>query len=245
VLVPDTPFKFNAKVVLVGVVNPVVIANVPDLPDQFNVFRAFEEIVEEAPLLASVTVVIVPAAVAEPAFTSLITTAPLAMALFAAVAATAAVVTAPVLLPDVDLTSAVALAAETAVTGADWLTETLVVIAVPVTVTAPLVAVDVLAAADDVVVSVTDTVVPPVIAIEGPWLVVTKAPVELTVTAPVGAVVAPTEMEPDAKTPVAVIVVSVALLVVTDPAPKEAAVMLTEPEAVPEVMAAAPVLLMT
>jgi len=142
VLVPDTPFKFNAKVVAVGVVNPVVIANVPDLPDQFNVFRAFEEIVEEAPLLASVTEVIVPAAVAEPAFASLITTAPSATALVTALAATDLVVIAPVVLP-LELVTAVTanFAAVTAVTGADCVTETLVVFAVPVTVTAPLVAV--------------------------------------------------------------------------------------------------------
>jgi len=145
VLVPETPFKFKAKVVLVGVVNPVVIANVPDLPDQFNVFRAFEEIVEEAPLLASVTVVIVPAAVADvpaPTVASLIATAPSTTALVTAVAANDLVVIAPVVLPLAEVTAVTAgVAAVTAVTGADCVTETLVVFAVPVTVTAPLVAV--------------------------------------------------------------------------------------------------------
>ena len=74
------PLTFNANVVAVGVVKPVVRPNVPAVPDRFKVVKAFDETEEYAPQLAKVTAPIVPAKVALPAFKLFTVTAPLVTA---------------------------------------------------------------------------------------------------------------------------------------------------------------------
>ena len=146
--VPLKPFTFKASVVLVGVVRPVVIPKVPAVPDRFTVVKAFDEIVE-LPKLFKVTLEIVAALVALPALTS-------------------AIVTVPFVIP---ITPTVALL--TAATAADWVTETLVVSAVPVTLTFPITSVAETepvftvnaAAAVGAAVALIVTVVPPVTVI--------------------------------------------------------------------------------
>ena len=121
----------------------------------------------------------VPAAVALPAFKSAMVTAPFAIPFVAATAL---------------LVLATAATARAPVRAADWVTETEVVAAVPVTPIAPIVAV--LAAAVDELVKrdVIATDVPPLDEITLPIVVVAVLAVLEMTTAPVGAVVAPTLM---------------------------------------------------